>query len=239
MTRIVAMSDTHNRHAELTVPEGDILIHCGDFSNLDVLDEMHGFLDWMSELPHRVKLLVPGNHDSTLERALQDYSRYHDPIDLPTASCGITLLSGLGWQGHYVHNDPDGRLRIAGATWSWVRNSRFRAFSAGSEAELEPRWAWLELGYPVDILVTHVPPAGILDLERGISWGSSTLKDFIEKQPPALHLFGHVHACGGQNVRIGQTIHANVACCGPRYAIEHPPAVFDVNAGVVTVVEQR
>lgn len=27
------MSDSHNRHNEIDMPSGDILIHCGDFTN--------------------------------------------------------------------------------------------------------------------------------------------------------------------------------------------------------------
>jgi hypothetical protein len=155
------------------------------------------------------------------------------------AGRGITLLNGLGLQGHYSFDTAEGLLRIAGAPWSWIRNSRFRAFSAGSEVELATRWAWLESSQPVDILITHAPPFGILDLERGISWGSTSLRSYIEDQQPALHLFGHVHACGGQSLRVGSTLHANVACCGPRYNIDHPPSVFDIRAGIVTIVDQR
>jgi len=29
--RIVCISDTHGQHAKLSVPDGDILIHAGDF----------------------------------------------------------------------------------------------------------------------------------------------------------------------------------------------------------------
>ena len=29
-TRVVVISDTHNRHDEVSLPGGDILIHCGD-----------------------------------------------------------------------------------------------------------------------------------------------------------------------------------------------------------------
>lgn len=32
MVRIVAVSDTHNHHRSLQVPDGDILIHAGDFT---------------------------------------------------------------------------------------------------------------------------------------------------------------------------------------------------------------
>jgi predicted phosphodiesterase len=31
--KICAISDTHNQHSELKIPECDILIHAGDFTN--------------------------------------------------------------------------------------------------------------------------------------------------------------------------------------------------------------
>ncbi len=32
-TRIVVVSDTHEEHATILIPEGDVLIHCGDSTN--------------------------------------------------------------------------------------------------------------------------------------------------------------------------------------------------------------
>jgi predicted phosphodiesterase len=32
LVRIVCISDTHGQHANLSVPDGDILIHAGDFA---------------------------------------------------------------------------------------------------------------------------------------------------------------------------------------------------------------
>ena len=31
--RFITLSDTHNLHRTLTIPPGDVLIHCGDFTN--------------------------------------------------------------------------------------------------------------------------------------------------------------------------------------------------------------
>jgi len=31
--KVVVFSDTHNLHEELKIPDGDILIHCGDFTH--------------------------------------------------------------------------------------------------------------------------------------------------------------------------------------------------------------
>ncbi|KAL7471651.1 hypothetical protein ACHAXS_011938 [Conticribra weissflogii] len=79
--RLVFLSDTHGKHRSISVPNGDILIHCGDillrygFSNSSGgggiggegrlgLDE---FDAWLRTLPHKMKIVVGGNHDAALE----------------------------------------------------------------------------------------------------------------------------------------------------------------------------
>ena len=65
---IVVISDTHDMHREVEVPQGDLLIHAGDFTMdsrsaaaLIDLDE------WLGELPHAYRVVIPGNHDGFLE----------------------------------------------------------------------------------------------------------------------------------------------------------------------------
>lgn len=58
---IVAISDTHQLHREVEVSAGDLLIHTGDFTMFSksaaaILD----FNDWLGELPHFWKIVVPG-----------------------------------------------------------------------------------------------------------------------------------------------------------------------------------
>jgi Icc-related predicted phosphoesterase len=65
--RIVAVSDTHGMERILTdaVPDGDILIHAGDYAH-DGGKARHKYeaLDkWLAGLPHPVKIIVRGNHD--------------------------------------------------------------------------------------------------------------------------------------------------------------------------------
>ena len=61
--KCVAISDTHNRHKKLKLPDGDVLIHCGDATGLGSLNEFVEFNRWMSEQPHKYKIFVAGNHD--------------------------------------------------------------------------------------------------------------------------------------------------------------------------------
>ena len=42
-------SDTHNKTDNLTLPDGDILIHAGDFTMHGKLDEIRKFADFMGK----------------------------------------------------------------------------------------------------------------------------------------------------------------------------------------------
>ena len=65
--RIVQISDTHGRHHLLkNLPDGDVLIHCGDFSDNGTEEEVLDFLNWFIDLPHPHKIFVTGNHDLCL-----------------------------------------------------------------------------------------------------------------------------------------------------------------------------
>ena len=59
----------------------------------------------------------------------------------------------------------------------------------------------------LDILVTHMPPYGILDEEMG----SLEILNFVLKSKPKYHLFGHIHATAGQEFQLGQTICRNIS----------------------------
>ena len=65
--RLVLISDTHTHHSELAVPDGDILIHAGDYglarSRAGRLKEKASFEEWLGRLPHEHKVFVQGNHD--------------------------------------------------------------------------------------------------------------------------------------------------------------------------------
>ena len=59
--RVIHISDTHNRR--YTPPDGDILIHTGDFTNGGSDQEMHSFREWFLGLPHKHKVVIFGNHE--------------------------------------------------------------------------------------------------------------------------------------------------------------------------------
>ena len=73
--RFVCFSDTHSYESKTNlkrptafdfIPEGDVLLHCGDFTNVGRLEEVENFAKWFGSLPHKRKVLIAGNHDLSL-----------------------------------------------------------------------------------------------------------------------------------------------------------------------------
>ena len=201
--RIVCFSDVHNHQDQLEIPDGDILIFAGDAAWDGTLEEMESFARWFRKLPHPNKIFVAGNHDNYLE-------------DHPEVlGEGVTYLldrevtvGGLRIYGSPYRTVPEGAIRR--------RSNRWCAFSV---TETWARHIWSEIPAGLDILVTHTPPRGILDLTERTRWGSQALIDAVRKKKPKYHIFGHVHDCPGVlpawSVQGLQTCFVNVACCTP------------------------
>ena len=66
------------------------------------------------------------------------------------------------------------------------------AHKADFEEEMEQYMSNMQEG--VDIVVTHSPPHGVGDLNMDkIHCGSKAVRKCVEKQNPAVHVFGHIH----------------------------------------------
>jgi Icc-related predicted phosphoesterase len=66
----------------------------------------------------------------------------------------------------------------------------------------------LDVPIHVDVLVTHYPPIGILD---GNGWGSDYSLVLANEIKPKVHIFGHAHECGQEQVFIDKTLYCNVS----------------------------
>ena len=60
--RMVCISDTHsaveNLEIPFKIPDGDILIHAGDFTNYGEVEKVKEFNTWLGTLPHAYKIVV-------------------------------------------------------------------------------------------------------------------------------------------------------------------------------------
>jgi len=206
MLSVCVVADTHCRHREINIPPCDLLIHCGDFCSFQRDDER--VLDdadmWFAESPASKVVCIGGNHDFMLQR--REFTFSH-----------ATYLQDTSAEIH--------GLSIYGAPWC-PDLSGFAFYAAN--ADLIDRWRAIPTG--IDILVTHTPPHGVLDLPSSGEphLGCPHLRQELERIRPRLHVFGHVHASHGQSIEDGR--HSiNAAVVGGReLTVRHPPTMLQL-----------
>ena len=174
--KFVFLSDTHCRHNEIQVPDGDCLIFCGDMSYKGELSEIENFSLFLKKLPHKHKIVIAGNHDFSFED-----DRRNQAEELIISS-GAKYLNDSGTQIE--------RIKFWGSPiqpyfYNWAFN-RERGEQIKKHWDLIPR--------DTDILVTHGPPYGILDkTKRDEAVGCEELLKKILEIKPKIHAFGHIH----------------------------------------------
>jgi len=181
--RIISISDTHNKHKSLDIPDGDVLIHSGDITNIGDAQGLAAFNAWGASLPHKWKICIAGNHDSLLE---------HNP------GLGRILLSD--WI--YLQDEEvmvDG-LKIYGSPWS----VEFGTWSFMAQKGNPIKRIWDMIPDDTDILVTHGPAYGILDRSQGgIDCGCEELLKRTLQIKPMIAQCGHIHEAYGVLERDG------------------------------------
>ena len=206
MLRLVCISDTHSLHRQITVPEGDVLLHAGDFTRRGELDELRDFNDWLGTLPHPNKIVIAGNHDRICEEV---------PELIPQLLSNATYLCDTSTviAGYSFYGAP----WIAGiGGWAFTRSLNTLVY----------RWANIPTN--TDVLITHGPPLGGQDRNyKGEYLGCPVLAEAVLRVRPKLHLFGHVHEAYGVAEAQGITF-ANVSTCTPNYAATNAPLVFEL-----------
>jgi Icc-related predicted phosphoesterase len=113
------------------------------------------------------------------------------------------------------HDCPDGEIRmIGGLRWGFVGGGLVSPMRTPHERSADDYASALDALGPVDILVTHIPPALPLltydVVARRFEIGSAAIIDYILRVQPRLHLFGHVHQPLAARTRLGRTECVNV-----------------------------
>ncbi|EFW20669.1 hypothetical protein D8B26_002996 [Coccidioides posadasii str. Silveira] len=188
---VVCISDTHN--CQPHIPDGDILIHAGDLTQSGSREELQEAISWLNRLPHKYKIVIAGNHDISLDPAtytlkehdLVQLSRelvWGDVIYLQSSSVKLTFF-GENKREISVYGSPFSP-RHGNWAFQYPRRGDF----------------WLEsIPEGTDVLATHAPPRGHLDLGYGCE---SLLRELWRLRcRPGLHVFGHVHE--GYGVEVG------------------------------------
>lgn len=205
VVRIVLISDTHGEHRSLHVPDGDVLIHAGDFTLFNKSRaSVRDFNQWLFELPFCRKLVIPGNHEFKFVD-----TRWRHLISAAT----FLLNEGVELDGIRTWGSP-------------LTPSNFSSFGATSDADCGRIFSRIPTG--TDLVITHGPPHGILDIaeiENGHQ-GCPLLLSAIRRVRPALHVFGHIHQSYGM-ASVNGTVFVNAALGGPEYRIIRKPIVIE------------
>jgi len=204
--RIVVISDTHGFEGALArfdenspaeggqssklhsdeylFPQADVLLHCGDFAASGsrktqrlAARRLDDFLARQTHIPE--KIVIQGNHD-------------------PNSPAKVLFPSS---KAIYVRSSST--LKINGVSFTLEPYSRRMAFRSIRKRSTTT-YAMPSLPPDCDVLVSHEPPKGCLDLTyHGFSAGSLYLRELVEhtEHKPRLWLCGHIHESRGQEKR--------------------------------------
>ncbi len=205
--RLVLLSDTHRMHDRIVIPDGDIVIHAGDFCGHGTHTQARAFAKFFQALPHRHKVVVAGNHDRCLELEPELGREIF-------TNCHYLFDSGIEIEG----------LRFWGSPWQpWFLDW---AFNLPRGAALRAKWDLIPKG--TDVLITHGPPRGILDRTfAGENVGCDDLREVVDEIRPRLHVFGHIHE-GYGSIDLNGTKFVNASICTLGYAPTNPVIVIDL-----------
>ena len=220
--RIVCAGCSHGRHSQLVVPEGNTLIHTGDYSRRGDKWDAIDFLKWLESQPHRHKIFVDGNHDGYSEDCpdgMRSLIAEHAP------SCHYLNDSGVTLDGVRFWGSPVTTFFL---DWWWNRKR-------GPEI----RAHWDLIPDDTQVLVTHGPAYGHLDLVsaeyvengRDRHQGCADLKTTIETRLSKLkcHAFSHLHSQGNQTEVVDGITYINASVVGEDYRVRGDIQVVDID----------
>ena len=207
--KIIAISDTHGKHHQLNLPKGDLLLHAGDVSSRGTEAEIIDFLNWFKGLDFKYKVFIAGNHDFHFERE--------------TAATIATIIpdnviylndSGVEIEGIKIWGSP-----VSPWFYDW-------AFNRQRGADIRTHWDLIPAD--TDILMTHGPAHGILDLTtQNIPAGCEELLLKIKEIQPKIHLSGHIHEGYGGVEKFG-TYFVNASVLDMRYNLVNVPVELEL-----------
>lgn len=204
--KIICIADSHNKHSQIDIPKGDIIIHAGDFTEAGTKFETKDFLSWFSNLPHQHKILVAGNHDFYLEKNDHQLKEIIPSNVHYLKDRGISIENINFWGAPYTPGNGN-----------W-------AFNISSKNEILKHWKMIPEN--TDFLITHSPPYGILDeLDNKSHIGCDKLLERVKQLKIPYHIFGHNHNDYGIEKK-GNSIFINAASLDQRYRPINSPLVI-------------
>ncbi|MCB0801756.1 MAG: metallophosphoesterase [Flavobacteriales bacterium] len=198
---IAAISDTHCFDYYTFLPKSDIFISAGDLLSYGTEKEYIKHIRLMGEKVEAThKIYVPGNHDKFVEKHPLLATQMATDYGINLVLHDYLEIEGIKFFGSpYVNEFTNGY-------WAFERTNS------------EMHNHWLNVEGPIDILITHSPPYGILDACPNHE-GSKVILEKVKELQPKIHIFGHIHTNAfGQAEAFGTKFY-NVAWLNDKYEI--------------------
>lgn len=206
------------------MPEGDVLLHAGDFSVKGYPKEVSLFLDWLDGLNYTHKVVIAGNHDLSLDPMLNP--NFQQVVDAVNEVDNVYYLNkeSLEIEGIKIWGEPH-----QPEFFNWAFNT--------PRSEMKEHWN--QVPEDTDILVTHGPPYGYRDLAQDMhatSWGPAEMvhvgcaaqKNMLLKSNIKHVVCGHIHrGYGSEQINNYDIMVHNASICNEKYIPANKPIVFD------------
>lgn len=205
---IDCISDLHGHLPKLE--GGDLLIISGDLTARDSELEHFRVSQWMDEQSYKHIIFIAGNHDNFC----MNYTIMTEQ--------GISYLcdSMVEYEG----------LKIWGTPWTLTfpgMNPDCKAFTVNTEDKLREKYA--ACPDDIDIIISHGPPYGILDLSKNEDrCGSLALRELMFRVKPKYLICGHIHECGGKSIDLVSTICINASIMNEYYQPVNKPYRIEI-----------
>jgi len=246
--RILAISDTHSKHGRIIpafegIPEADILVHGGDFTNVGTLRDIKSYDKWVGDLVRGQKkrfkyaILIAGNHDITLEEDFYTetgYKRFHHGKLQDYKECINIVQNG---SSVYLEDESVELLGVSFYGSPYQPEFCDWAFNVPRGKALKKIWAKIP-NEGVDVLLTHGPPqyhgdkVGMVHQGNpGQYVGCEELRERMKKvKDVQFHVFGHIHEGYGVTTdpEIDGVTFINASTVNLQYRVTNKPIMFYV-----------
>jgi predicted phosphodiesterase len=212
------------------LPQGDVLIHAGDCTNVGKPHEVTDFIHWFQNLKgFDTKIFIAGNHDFAFENHRYphhkgDYDWYYNLINEENLSqSDVVYLE----DNEFIIESPEFSrpIKFWGSPWQpEFYNWAFNLPRGGDELKKY----WDMIPNDTDVLITHGPPNGIRDFTpQNLQVGCELLRFRVEQLKPLIHVFGHIHHAHG-GAQINDTLFVNASICTERYIPSNKPIIVEI-----------
>lgn len=220
--RIILIADTHGLHYALKgrLPEGDILIHAGDCTNIGSQNDVREFVEWFQNLKgFDTKIFIAGNHDWAFERKPAWLKTYINDENLSQSDC--VYLE----EEEFIIDSPEFSRPVKFYGCPYQPRFLNWAFNVDRDKMFHH---WVKVPQDTTVLITHTGPQGIRDYTiYNEPQGCASLRYYVEQIKPALNVFGHIHEAYGAML-LGDTMFVNASTCTRQYVPSNKPIVVDL-----------